>query len=231
MQKVKTTFSGLRRGLFLSSIIVGLSSCSTQSAYNNDVQLEIVQAEIDDMRYELHNVSSDLQLANERLSNQDLAQEQLQEKVIQASQTDHLRMESHLSELEKRYHELESAYGKQGKEMQRIQSYSKEVTTSLEQYKNRIAELELAIGKQQKSFENRLNNLSVAVSGTLEAMQKGNGFLKNIDSYVVEKGDSLGEIAKRYNTSITVIKELNDLDSDMIYIGQNLKLPVKKEMR
>jgi LysM repeat protein len=231
MLKLKITFSNLKRGLLLSSLIVGASSCLSQGAYNNDVQLEIVQAEIDDMRYELHNVSSDLQLAGERLANQDVAQEQLQEKVIQASQVDHLRMESHLSELEKRYHQLEAAYGKQGKEMQRIQSYSKEVTTSLEQYKNRIVELELAIGKQQKSFENRLNNLSVAVSGTLEAMQKGSGFLKDINSYVVEKGDSLGEIAKRYNTSVTVIKELNDLDSDMIYIGQNLKLPIKKEIR
>lgn len=44
--------------------------------------------------------------------------------------------------------------------------------------------------------------------------------------YVVKKGDSLYSIASEYNTSVSVIKSLNNLTSNSLSIGQNLKLPI-----
>lgn len=46
------------------------------------------------------------------------------------------------------------------------------------------------------------------------------------DSYRVHKGDTLERIAKKFGTSIAALKELNDLSSDSLQIGQ--KLTVKK---
>jgi uncharacterized repeat protein (TIGR02543 family) len=43
--------------------------------------------------------------------------------------------------------------------------------------------------------------------------------------YTVVSGDNLTVIAKRFNTTITAIKELNNLKSDVITIGQKLKIP------
>ncbi|MFD1094978.1 glucosaminidase domain-containing protein [Salegentibacter chungangensis] len=45
---------------------------------------------------------------------------------------------------------------------------------------------------------------------------------KDADTHVVQKGDTLYSIAKRYNTSVEQIKEHNDLSSNTIEIGQLL---------
>lgn len=43
--------------------------------------------------------------------------------------------------------------------------------------------------------------------------------------YVVRKGDMLGRIAKRHNTTVSAIKRANGLTSDNILIGQKLRIP------
>ena len=47
----------------------------------------------------------------------------------------------------------------------------------------------------------------------------------NIKTYTVKKGDSLYSIANQYNTSASTIKNLNNLTSNNLSIGQILKLP------
>ncbi|NLW02232.1 MAG: LysM peptidoglycan-binding domain-containing protein [Clostridiaceae bacterium] len=46
----------------------------------------------------------------------------------------------------------------------------------------------------------------------------------NTGVYTVVAGDTLWSIAKRYNTTVDSLKELNNLTSDMIYPGQKLNL-------
>jgi LysM repeat protein len=43
-------------------------------------------------------------------------------------------------------------------------------------------------------------------------------------TYTVVSGDSLSVIAKRYNTTVTAIKTENQLTTDVIYVGQKLKI-------
>lgn len=45
------------------------------------------------------------------------------------------------------------------------------------------------------------------------------------DTYIVKKGDSLYSIARTYNTSVDKLKEINNLSSNALAIGQVLKLP------
>lgn len=47
--------------------------------------------------------------------------------------------------------------------------------------------------------------------------------------YTVKKGDSLWSIAKNNNTTVNELKELNNLTSNSLSIGQQLKLPTTKE--
>lgn len=44
-------------------------------------------------------------------------------------------------------------------------------------------------------------------------------------NYIVKKGDSLYTIASKYNTSVSIIKSLNNLTSNNLSIGQILKIP------
>lgn len=43
-----------------------------------------------------------------------------------------------------------------------------------------------------------------------------------VTSYVVQSGDNLSRLARRFNTTIDRIKQLNNLKTDVIYIGQTL---------
>lgn len=44
-------------------------------------------------------------------------------------------------------------------------------------------------------------------------------------TYTVVPGDSLSKIALQFGTTVNDIKELNNLTSDMIYVGQTLLIP------
>jgi|LSQX01.3.fsa_nt_gb LysM repeat protein len=44
-------------------------------------------------------------------------------------------------------------------------------------------------------------------------------------TYIVKKGDSIGVIASRFNTTSQAIKKLNNLQTDKIFVGQKLTIP------
>lgn len=48
--------------------------------------------------------------------------------------------------------------------------------------------------------------------------------------YIVQRGDYLAKISKKYNITINSIKRLNNMKDDTIRIGQKLKLPGKVEV-
>jgi peptidoglycan hydrolase-like protein with peptidoglycan-binding domain len=52
----------------------------------------------------------------------------------------------------------------------------------------------------------------------------------NVTTYIVRPGDSLWLIAQRYNTTVDAIKRLNGLTSDLLSIGQTLKIPSSQEV-
>jgi len=44
-------------------------------------------------------------------------------------------------------------------------------------------------------------------------------------TYIVQSGDTLYEIANRFGTTVSALKEANNLTSDMIRVGQVLNIP------
>lgn len=47
-------------------------------------------------------------------------------------------------------------------------------------------------------------------------------------SVTIEKGDSLSSIAEEYGMSVEELKSINDLDSNVIYAGEDLIVAYKK---
>ena len=51
-----------------------------------------------------------------------------------------------------------------------------------------------------------------------------------INEYVVKSGDSLYSIANKYNTTVNELKRINSLTSNLLNIGQKLKIPKEEEV-
>jgi membrane-bound lytic murein transglycosylase D len=50
------------------------------------------------------------------------------------------------------------------------------------------------------------------------------------DQVLVENGDTLSELAARHHVPVSVLRTTNNLDSDMIRVGQKLRLPRDEQM-
>ena len=72
------------------------------------------------------------------------------------------------------------------------------------------------------------NNLIDYVEGVVKAIADYGGYtytppgMSNGGTYIVEKGDTLSSIAKKFNTTVSELKQLNDLTTDFIQVGQML---------
>jgi LysM repeat protein len=72
--------------------------------------------------------------------------------------------------------------------------------------------------------------LKVINKPTLKPAELTNPQNSDYQEYTVEKGESLYAIARKFSLSINELKNFNQLNSDMLRVGQLLKIPAKKPM-
>ena len=73
----------------------------------------------------------------------------------------------------------------------------------------------------------RINNLTSNILSTGQLLKIPSPLLPET-TYTVKKGDSLYSIATKYNTTVDELKRINNLSSNILSIGQVLKLPGDK---
>ena len=84
-----------------------------------------------------------------------------------------------------------------------------------------------SIAQKFNTTVNELKNLNNLTSNLLSIGQKLNIPSINTSNqqiYTVQKGDSLYSISKKYNTTVNELKRLNNLNSNILQIGQQLKI-------
>ena len=69
------------------------------------------------------------------------------------------------------------------------------------------------------------NYAEAVVQAVLQYIGYTGGNVNKDNIYTVKKGDTLYQIASRYNTTVDAIKSLNNLTSNVLTIGQVLKIP------
>lgn len=73
---------------------------------------------------------------------------------------------------------------------------------------------------------NKLTTINLSIGQKILVPETGESVsnLPSYINYVVKKGDSLYSIAKKYNTTVNDILKDNNLNSNVLSIGQNLKI-------
>jgi LysM repeat protein len=70
-----------------------------------------------------------------------------------------------------------------------------------------------------------LSNKHYRIIGYTNILNKGDNQRDQNTIYFVQPGDSLYQIARKFNTTVAEIKAVNNLQSDVIYVGQRLYIP------
>ena len=76
-----------------------------------------------------------------------------------------------------------------------------------------------------KKLNNLVSNL-LSINQELKIPTKNEEEVQNFYNYVVVPGDTLYSIAKNNNTTVETIKNINNLSSNVINVGMQLKLPI-----
>jgi len=95
-----------------------------------------------------------------------------------------------------------------------FQNFKKDVASQIQVLLEEIVQHESEIIALKKQF-------SVSPKNTVIGAQKQG----SATYYTVKKGDTISSIAKKYNTTAQKIKQLNNLQTDKILIGQKLLMP------
>ena len=72
---------------------------------------------------------------------------------------------------------------------------------------------------------NNLTNNNLTIGQVLKVTAENTN---DVNTYTVQKGDSLYAIAQKYNTTVDELKKINNLTSNNLSIGQILKVPGNK---
>ena len=156
------------------------------------------------MRHEMNNLKTELQILVEKIVNQ--------EDIIES-----LKGEVELVRKKNQGAQQEAVIKGLASDIKELKSSINQSTIASDE---RIKLLEKTIAKQNETIEHLRSALGSLVEGI-----KGSEPADKYTVYEVKLGDSLGVIAKRNKVSVKLIKELNQLKSEIIYKGQKLKIP------
>ena len=142
---------------------------------------------------------------------------------------------------------VEELAGNTAAQLRAVQDENAELETRVIELERRIAALqetnqkllnELAVVKRQsaadadaheaqlKSIRSKIDSLAAAFAAA-PSVPAPVSTADDYDIYEVQKGATLSVIAKAYNVTVQDIKKANNLKSDMLQVGQKLKIPRK----
>ena len=165
--------------------------------------------------------------------------EQLTGNMIQQFkliQDENARLTELVQEQGRRITALEAEYRKLSAAEQTYRQNSGAEKESARSYYRELAEKNRILEEKLRRLEILVKEVGKAAAGTTP---KGRGRKpdkkvdrnQNVDcvEHTVEKGHVLYNIARAYQVSVQEIREINNLKSDKLSIGQKLLIPVKKE--
>ncbi len=193
--------------------LLALTSCTgaqmarySEPAPQNTAFLEEMRVTLIDLKHAVNSQKMDLALLDEKVS-----------RLSATSQTENLKQE--LASLKEQFASLEE---KTSADLVELSSYAKQVSSALSDSRGQIASLQQHVNQQGERLD-EVGKLRTTISSLSKAMSKPAE--KSSKTYRVRSGDSLEKIARAQQTSIDELKKVNNLTSNKIIIGQELKIP------
>jgi hypothetical protein len=215
----------MKKVIALVLLVLSASSCSPikSSPYGGGMQLELtlheVKTNLEDLRHEMNSSKAEMMIFDARIKHYEGILAQIKSIDLQEEKRKLDKVSHSLANLEKIAFATEKAKTSEFEEIKHLSHHAKEMTIALSQCKSRIEELEKELIAGQKKFEE-----VARLKGNIDSLVKT---FRGADfkSYKVKNGDSLEKIAKSNRTTVEKIKKLNQMDQDLIVVGQELQIP------
>lgn len=175
----------------------------------HDHLLTEIRIDIADLRQQISHRKVECQILEEKL-----------EKLATPKSSEPSLKSGELTKLERKVADLEKLLEKTKEDLREIAAHANQTTSTFIEYRNKILECEKQIAHQSGVLD-EITKLKGTLKSISKAMQEG----PSTKIHKVKSGDSLEKIARMTSTSIDELKRINGLDTDTIFIGQELKIP------
>jgi len=200
--------------LLLLSGCAAINSSPKEEKHQMELSLHKVRTEVEEIKHDLNTCEIEHHVLEGKLIDQEQVMAALKQQVAELKQD---QLESFTQELQNLDKKLTQVGKKQEKiitDIRQLSSHANETTTALSQYKDKIAQFEKAITTQKEQVQ-EIIKLKEGLSQLTAAA----------NTYTIKPNDSLEKIAREHNATIQEIKNLNNLSSDLIVVGQQIQLP------
>lgn len=202
--------------------MVGCSPLKTSQhdeKYQWELTLHEVQTNLDDLRHDTNCFQAEIQILEGRIKCFENALASLKLNELEKHQARIDQIANQLQLLDKKWLSFEKKQDAGKESLEHLSKHANDTNTVLSQFKNRMEELEKEMGAQNRRLE-ALGKLK----GNIEALTKA---IKSEGQkiYKVRPGDSLEKIAKAHKTDVATLKQLNQLQQDLIVVDQEIKIP------
>jgi len=198
-----------------------IKTSSKEEKHQLELTLHEVQTNLDDLRHDISCFHTEMQIIDGKIKHQEDSLQNLKKEYIEKTKNKIEILSKELSFLEKRSSSFEENSTNSKNEVSQLSSHANETTLALSQHKQKINELEDLLIKQERKL-NKLSKIKTTLEDIVKTIKSNSS---NYFLYKVKAKDSLEKIAKKNNVSISAIKRLNNLENDLIVIGQELKIP------
>lgn len=211
--------------LALACLAYFLASCSPITSTQHDekykweLTLHEVQTNLDDLRHDTHCMVSEMQILDTRLKAFESQIEYVRYQELQNQRAKLQSLEQQIQNFEAKTAQFEKKVLSSQEGLDSLSLFAKETSFALSQFKSKIEEIEGEMIDQSRRLETfaRLKENIQMLSKSLR--------LDSSKIHKVKSGETLEKIAKHYKTDVAQIKEMNQLNSDLIVIDQELKIP------
>lgn len=221
---IMSTFKKLLAALFLIQTSGCVPPASKGSSQEN-LAIREMRIELDDLRHRLDGFALEASLLEEKIDTRLATSEHLKEELRELQQMGSEDVSRKISEFESRVSIARDKQKGMVADIRQLLTHANDTTSSLDQQRKKISGFEADLEKREKRLEDKLSHLKTAVGSLIKLIEDNKGNLSSARIYTVKEGDSLDRIARKYKTSVDDLKKVNRLDTDLIVIGQELKLP------
>lgn len=196
-----------------------LKSSPREEKHQLELTLRGLQTNLDDQRHDLSCFQTELQILDGRIKYYENALSALKQHELESQQAKLEQIQQQFQALETKLTGFASLQESEAKDLRQLLTHANETTSALTQFKEWILELEQNLHQQNKRFD-EIAKLKGQFDTISKQLPQAEGKI-----HKVRPGDSLEKIARLYKISVESIKKENNLDQDLIVVGQQLRIP------